>query len=413
MKNLHIIILLVFMGFVIPQTKAQSYVFDDFVGTWHGTISSQTYPSYSDPMTMVFFDNHFYTETSGHLMPSIYPNTQECDYEATTNRFHWWYLQTVYAGQYFYQHFYYEVVYFSNDTLEMHYNYWDDPLPHPEVGTIFLVRENDTPQPVNLTAQLTTQNIQLNWSAPANIPAGSTLQGYNVYYAYNSDSFSLLDNVQTTTYTHSGYFQAGSHDYHVTAVYNVGQSNPSNEVTVYTAAITPVGDFQADKLMPSTTDLVVFTDLSEHTPTSWSWEFTPSTVDYEAGTGPFSQHPVVRFAEPGTYTVQLMVENIAGAATEIKYGYITVSDGISVGVGNPDNDPVIQIYPNPATDLISIESSQSIRSLRLYNSFGQMTKALQIDQNNYRLDVTTMESGIYILVMTTSNEVVKRRIVIQ
>jgi hypothetical protein len=42
---------------------------------------------------------------------------------------------------YFYQHFYYEVVYFSNDTLEMHYNFWDDPEPHPEAGTIFLVRE--------------------------------------------------------------------------------------------------------------------------------------------------------------------------------------------------------------------------------------------------------------------------------
>jgi hypothetical protein len=74
-------------------------------------------------------------------MPSIYPNTQESGFDAETNRYHWWYLKTVYAGQYFYQHFFYEVVYFQNDTLEMHYNFWDDPEPYPEVGTIFLVRE--------------------------------------------------------------------------------------------------------------------------------------------------------------------------------------------------------------------------------------------------------------------------------
>jgi hypothetical protein len=33
------------------------------------------------------------------------------------------------------------VVYFQNDTLELHYNYWDDPEPHPQVGKIFLVRQ--------------------------------------------------------------------------------------------------------------------------------------------------------------------------------------------------------------------------------------------------------------------------------
>jgi PKD repeat protein len=411
-KSILLISILVF-GYFTKQSKAQPYVFEDFVGTWYGTISSQTYPPYSDPMTMIIYDDHFYTETSGHLMPTIYPNTQECDYEASTNRFHWWYLQTVYAGQYFYQHFYYEVVYFSNDTLEMHYNYWDDPIPHPEVGTIFLVRESETPSPANLTAQLNPMSIQLNWSAPANIPSGSSLQGYNLYYALNNGAFTLLDYVQTTYYTHSGYFQAGLHGYHVTAVYNNGESDPSNEVTVQTTAIAPDGDFEADKLMPYTTDLVEFTDLSVYDPTGWTWEFVPSTVEYEAGTGHFSQHPVVRFTEPGIYTVQLTVENIAGSDTEVKYGYITVSDGISVGVQTTANDPVIQVFPNPATDILNIKSDQQIDLLRLYNGSGQQVKVLRINKNSYRYDVTSLNSGIYILTLETETGYETRRIVIQ
>jgi hypothetical protein len=121
-----------------------SYTFEDFVGTWNGYISSTSFGGYNDPMTMVIEPDGFYTETSGHFMPTIYPNTQECDFDAPTNRFHWWYLKVVYAGQYTYQHFYYEIVYFQNDTLEMHYNFWDDPEPYPEVGTIFLVRDTFT-----------------------------------------------------------------------------------------------------------------------------------------------------------------------------------------------------------------------------------------------------------------------------
>ena len=141
MKTTITLFTVLLITFFSGPAAAQDYTFDDFVGTWSGTISSQTFEPYEDPITMIIEQDGFYTETSGHLMPTIYPNTQECDFDAETNRFHWWYLQTVYAGQYFYQHFFYEIVYFQNDTLEMHYNFWDDPEPFPEVGTIFLVKQ--------------------------------------------------------------------------------------------------------------------------------------------------------------------------------------------------------------------------------------------------------------------------------
>jgi hypothetical protein len=139
-KNIYLCALFVF---ILSRGFAQDYTFDDFVGTWHGYISSIT-GGYDDTMTMTIFSDGFYAETSGHLMPTTYPNTQQCDYDAATNRMHWWYLYAIYEGQYFYQNFYYEVVHFSNDTLEMYYNYWDDTVPHPDVGTIFLVHETIT-----------------------------------------------------------------------------------------------------------------------------------------------------------------------------------------------------------------------------------------------------------------------------
>lgn len=122
---------------------AQVFSFDEFVGTWQGTISSTTY-GYSSPTTLVVFEDGFYTDSSGRLMPTIYPDTQLCEFQESTNRVHFWYLQTVYSGTYFYQHFFYEVVEYTGDYLEMHYNFWDDPEPYPEVQTIAITRQSSS-----------------------------------------------------------------------------------------------------------------------------------------------------------------------------------------------------------------------------------------------------------------------------
>jgi hypothetical protein len=231
MKKTIFILTLFLISIIQNPIFAQDYTFEDFIGTWHGYISSESFGGYNDPMTMTIFENGFYTETSGHLMPTIYPNTQQCEYDAETNRMHWWYLQTVYAGQYFYQHFFYDVVYFTNDTLEMHYNFWDDPEPHPQVGTIFLVKENLTPPPVNLAVEIIEDNMMLDWNAP-DVPPGSELLGYNIYYKYDNNAFEVIAFVEETLYTHTGNFQPGFHTYYLTAVYDLGESDSSGEVEV-------------------------------------------------------------------------------------------------------------------------------------------------------------------------------------
>ncbi|MFC2102287.1 T9SS type A sorting domain-containing protein [Bacteroidota bacterium] len=398
------------ISFLVQQTSAQSYAFEDFVGTWNGYISSTSFGGYNDPMTMIIYPDHFYTETSGHLMPTIYPNTQECDYDAPTNRMHWWYLQTVYAGQYFYQHFYYEVVYFNNDTLEMHYNFWDDPIPHPEVGTIFLVRETLTPQPVNLSAQIINQSIQLNWTAPGNIPQGSTLQGYNVYYKYNNDPFALLGYTQGTSYEHTGYFQEGTYTYHVTAVYNNGESDPSNETSVTTNAA-PVADFLMDNMNPATGDTVSMIDLSLNDPTIWNWMITPSTFEYVDGTGPASQNPKVRFLQEDAYSVELTVTNITGSDT--KSDFLNVGTSVSISDEFPESNPDVLLYPNPATDVIYIQSDRKMKSVRITSMSGQLMKTSEVNASSYQLNVTDLSNGLYLMFVETSAGTVTKRILVQ
>ncbi len=135
---------------IIGLTPLSAWAFTeaDFVGTWEGTFDSTTFGGSHFDMTLEVQENGFYTDSSDHLMPPYYyPDTQQWEFDEATNRLHFWYLETVYAGQYFYQHFFYEVVSYTGATIEMHYNYWDDPEPHPQAGVITLSRTGLTDIP--------------------------------------------------------------------------------------------------------------------------------------------------------------------------------------------------------------------------------------------------------------------------
>lgn len=92
--------------------------------------------------------------------------------------------------------------------------------------------------------------------------------------------------------------------------------------------VPPVADFTADETTPETMEIVHFYDLSNYNPDTWNWSFSPSTVTFINGTGASSQNPEVTFDQQGTYDVTLTVTNQYGSDTEIKYGYVVVTDPV-------------------------------------------------------------------------------------
>jgi hypothetical protein len=77
--------------------------------------------------------------------------------------------------------------------------------------------------PLNFAVNVSFENIQMTWDPPA----GKDLLGYNIYYAFNSGEFNLLDNTTETSYV-IDLPGPGLHAYYVTAVYEDGESQPTN-----------------------------------------------------------------------------------------------------------------------------------------------------------------------------------------
>ena len=74
------------------------------------------------------------------------------------------------------------------------------------------------------------------------------------------------------------------------------------------------------------------------------------------------------------------------------------------------NQVQIEVYPNPASTLIQIQSPNSaILKIELFNSFGQKVKTIE---NNFQpIDISSLSKGFYILKIETEVGAINKRIV--
>lgn len=81
----------------------------------------------------------------------------------------------------------------------------------------------------------------------------------------------------------------------------------------------PIADFSSNLTLVFEGQSILFTDLSENEPLSYTWTFEGGTPETSS-----SQNPVITYNTAGTYDVTLYVENSAGNDEMVKTDYITV-----------------------------------------------------------------------------------------
>jgi len=73
----------------------------------------------------------------------------------------------------------------------------------------------------------------------------------------------------------------------------------------------------------------------------------------------------------------------------------------------------LDVFPNPTNGVLTIKDDfkDEFRSVSLYNSLGSKIVSKNYNSNNYRLDITDLPSGVYMLVITTDTGVQKQQII--
>ena len=65
----------------------------------------------------------------------------------------------------------------------------------------------------------------------------------------------------------------------------------------------------------------------------------------------------------------------------------------------------LKFYPNPTTGKIYINAKETIQSIRIFDTHGRIIDELSINKNDIQVDISTVESGMYILEIKGNNSV--------
>lgn len=94
-----------------------------------------------------------------------------------------------------------------------------------------------------------------------------------------------------------------------------------------------------------------------------------------------------------------------------RFNYNRPSDNTSLI--RTSNEPVIKVYPNPASDVLNLELSEEPSKIQLYSLDGRRLMQLDTTEKMQQIDLQSYQAGTYILQVTFTNDQVSKKIVIK
>ncbi len=116
--------------------------------------------------------------------------------------------------------------------------------------------------------------------------------------------------------------------------------------------------------------------------------------------------PAIEFYDPGqlepetTYYWRVDCKNEAGTVTGPVWNFTT---GFNTSIDNvSDIEKVVEIFPNPANDQVLVRSGDKIKTVQLYNSYGNLVFSSEQNDFSISLDISDLGQGIYYVRTKTS-----------
>lgn len=148
-----------------------------------------------------------------------------------------------------------------------------------------------------------------------------------------------------------------------------------------------------------------FSDQSVGAPTGWAWSVVPSA----SVTTPSSQNPIIKFPNPGNYTVTLVSSNSTGSSTPVSK-IISISACTDVMTFLTNEDEQIKVYPNPVKDKLSVDVLRNYGeplSFELYDATRILCQRATLAEGTNRIYVHSLTSGIYFFRITSGRAVLR------
>lgn len=239
----------------------------------------------------------------------------------------------------------------------------------------------------------------VNWASADN---GDALTGYKVFR-----DGTQIASPTTTSYTDSNV-TPGNHEYCVVAVYDEGESAEICTTVLVEECLPP-------------------TNLENQYVSGYSIPLTwdaPTGVTTLEGYNIYRKHNVgnyefVDYTTSTTYTDEVTIGG--------DYCYQVTAVYVNNGESDPSNETCIMsvgvkevsvyntmVYPNPATDLVNIQSDLTMSRIVVINGDGQVVyEKDDVNDVRYQLNTSTYQNGIYYIKLETEKGWINEKLIIK
>jgi hypothetical protein len=113
--------------------------------------------------------------------------------------------------------------------------------------------------------------------------------------------------------------------------------------------------------------------------------------------------------------VVVMKERIDSIKTKYAHGITSCSNNVSTGINtNALSKDELKLYPNPATDLLTIDlkNEKPNRILEIYNTYGQLVLREKLGQSlSFKIEISNLPRGLYILKIKDRENMICRKFI--
>jgi hypothetical protein len=78
-----------------------------------------------------------------------------------------------------------------------------------------------------------------------------------------------------------------------------------------------------------------------------------------------------------------------------------------------ENETQVNIYPNPANDVVNVVSNKEFTKLKVFNLLGQVIFSKEVKTKELSINTTHLNPGLYIVQLQTPDGIINRKISIK
>ena len=120
----------------------------------------------------------------------------------------------------------------------------------------------------------------------------------------------------------------------------------------------------------------------------------------ETATSPYTWNGI-EYTETGDYTQNFTSANGCDSIVTL---HLNILSGIS-----QNGTAEISIFPNPATDILNITSSEPISEIEIVNTLGQVVKRIEVNSDNAVCNVEDLKAGVYMVRIHAASATLSQR----